>query len=74
MAILEKKALATWKNKHALHVLLIIDQEGCNKVVAEAQAYHEGVEGLAVRQHVTEPMLPLREATPPAPPPVDPKK
>lgn len=58
MTLLDKKALATWKNKHNLHVLLVLDQEGCTKAVAEAQAYHEGVEGLAARQgHALEPVL-----------------
>lgn len=63
MALLDKKGLSAWKNKHALHVLLIIDQEGCTKAVAEAQAYHEGVEGLGNRQApFPTPIPPLPEA------------
>lgn len=50
MALLDKKALKTWRVKHDLHTMLIMEQEGVNKVTALAQAYHEGVEGLAKRQ------------------------
>lgn len=58
--ILEKKALANWKMKHDLHVLLIMTQENCTKAVAQAQAYHEGLTGLTARQK------PAEAPTPPA--------
>ncbi|QCS37254.1 hypothetical protein [Tortoise microvirus 75] len=48
--MLDKKALATFKNKNMLHVLLIMDQEKVSKSTAIVQAYHEGVEGLGARQ------------------------
>jgi len=63
--LLDKKALGTWKNKHALHVLLIMDQEGCTKAVAEAQAYHEGPTGMARR--VEGPSAPKAPENPGAP-------
>jgi len=54
--MLDKKAMAAFKNKHMLHVLLIVDQEKVSKSLAQVQAYHEGVEGLAKRTGpVTEP-------------------
>lgn len=60
MALMDKKALTTWRMKHDLHVLLVMQQESCNKVTAQAQAYHEGPEGLARRQApAIEPKLPL---------------
>lgn len=60
MALLDKAALKTWRGKSDLHILLIMQQEDVNKIVATAQAYHEGVEGLAKRQApAAEPKLPL---------------
>lgn len=50
MALIDKKALAVWKNKLALHTLLIMEQEKSTKSVASVQAYYEGLEGLAKRQ------------------------
>lgn len=47
MALLDKKALGSWKMNFDLHVLTIMRQEGCTKAVAMAQAYHEGQEGYA---------------------------
>lgn len=48
--MLEKKALANFKNKQLLHVLLIMDQEKVTKSAAIVQAYHEGPEALGARQ------------------------
>lgn len=47
--ITDKKALASWKNNHELHLLLIQRQNGLTKAQALVQAYHEGVEGLSKR-------------------------
>lgn len=48
-AMLDKKALASWKANADLHVLLIMRQNGVSKSQATVQAYHEGVDGLSKR-------------------------
>lgn len=58
MATLDKKALGAHKQKHDLHVLLIIEQDKLPKSAAIVQAYHEGVEGVAKR--LGAPVLPLK--------------
>ena len=49
-AVLDKKALQTWRRKHDLHVLLIMERDGLSKPNALVQAYHEGIEGLQGRK------------------------
>lgn len=43
----DKKALAAWKVKHDLHVLLLMERFKLTKAQALLQAYHGGVETLA---------------------------
>lgn len=47
--ITDKKALLNWRNKHDLHVLMIMNKHGLTKGQALVQAYHEGPEGLGKR-------------------------
>lgn len=69
MTVLSGKELKAQRNKHDLHVLLVMEAEGVNKVTALAQAYHEGAEGLAKRQAPkVEPELDLTKRIPPTKP------
>lgn len=45
----DKKAVANWRTKHDLHVLMIMEKNGLTKAQAVVQAYHEGVDGLNKR-------------------------
>lgn len=45
--ITDKKALAEYKRKHDLHVLLFMERHRVTKSVATVQVYAAGVEGLA---------------------------
>lgn len=45
----DKKALQNWRNKHDLHVLLVMQQNGLSKAQALVQVYHEGADGLNKR-------------------------
>lgn len=44
--IIDKKALATWKRNHELHVLLLMQRHNITKSAALVQAYAAGNEGL----------------------------
>lgn len=46
---MDKKAKATWRTDHDLHVLLIMKQKSCSKGDATVQAYAEGRNGLSKR-------------------------
>lgn len=45
--IIDKKALAEYKRKHDLHVLLFMERHKVTKSVAIVQVYAAGIEGLA---------------------------
>lgn len=48
-ALLDKKALASWRVNFDLHVLLLMKQLNVSKAVATTQAYFETLDGLKKR-------------------------
>jgi len=60
--ITDKKAMAEWKRKHDLHVMLLMERFKFTKTQAVVQAYARGVEGLPDLMGTAAPLVP------PAPP------
>lgn len=55
--ITDKKALAEFKRKHDLHVLLFMERHKVTKAVAVVQVYAAGIDGLAKLLGQPEPLV-----------------